>query len=107
MPLYMTQFSYTSEAWATLAKNPEAVKDRSAVLDETLGFMGGRLVSWYLSLGDYDCLVIYEAPDNTIAGNVAVWLAAMEDLRVSKTTPVYAAEESVEVIRGAGLTPTT
>jgi hypothetical protein len=27
MPLYMTQFAYTPEAWETLAENPE---DRSA-----------------------------------------------------------------------------
>ena len=49
MPLYMTQFAYTSEAWATLVDNPE---DRSAPLRELLETMGGRLVSWYLSFGE-------------------------------------------------------
>jgi hypothetical protein len=31
MPLYMTQFAYTSEAWATLTDNPE---DKTASVKE-------------------------------------------------------------------------
>lgn len=33
MPLYMTQFAYTKEAWATLTHTPE---NRSAVVRELL-----------------------------------------------------------------------
>ena len=65
MPLYMTQFAYTPEAWAALVDNPE---DRSAPVRELTGSMGGRLVGWYLSMGDYDGLLIYEAPDDATAG---------------------------------------
>ena len=38
MPLYMTQFAYTPEAWATLVDNPE---DRSAPVRELTEAMGG------------------------------------------------------------------
>jgi uncharacterized protein with GYD domain len=55
MPLYMTQFAYTPEAWAALVDNPE---DRSAPVRELTESMGGRLISWYLSFGDYDGLLI-------------------------------------------------
>ena len=55
MPLYMTQFAYTPEAWATLTDNPE---DRSAAVRELLETHGGRLIGWYLSLGEYDGLLI-------------------------------------------------
>jgi uncharacterized protein with GYD domain len=51
MPLYMTQFAYTTEAWAALVDNPE---DRSAPVREVVEAMGGRLIGWYLSMGDYD-----------------------------------------------------
>jgi uncharacterized protein with GYD domain len=47
MPLYMTQFAYTSEDWAALARNPE---DRSEAVGRLLESMGGRLVSFYNSL---------------------------------------------------------
>nr|MBA2713953.1 GYD domain-containing protein [Rubrobacteraceae bacterium] len=60
MPLYMTQFAYTPEAWAALTRSPE---DRSEPLRGLLENMGGRLVSFYNSFGEYDGLVIFEAPD--------------------------------------------
>lgn len=37
MALYMTQFRYTSEAWAALARNPE---DRSAAVSALAESMG-------------------------------------------------------------------
>jgi uncharacterized protein with GYD domain len=99
MPIYMTQFAYTPEAWETLAENPE---DRSAPLRELLETMGGRLVSWYLSFGEYDGLTIYEAPDDATAGAVVVAAARRGHLRATKTTLLFTAEESVEMMRRAG-----
>jgi uncharacterized protein with GYD domain len=95
MPLYMSQFAYTPEAWAALVDNPE---DRSAAVRELTEAMGGRLLSWYLSFGEYDGLLIYEAPDNATAGAAA----SRGHLRALKTTPLFSAEESVEVMRSAG-----
>jgi uncharacterized protein with GYD domain len=99
MPLYMTQFAYTPEAWATLAENPE---DRSAPLRELLETMGNRLLSWYLSFGEYDGLAIYEAPDDATAGAMVVAAARRGHLRATETTPLFSAEESVEMMRRAG-----
>ena len=99
MPLYMAQFAYTPEAWATLVANPE---DRSAAVRELTEAMGGRLIGWYLSFGDYDGVIIYEAPDNASAGVAALAAARGGHLRAIKTTPLFSAEESVELMRRAG-----
>jgi hypothetical protein len=64
--------------------------------------MGGRLLSWYLSFGEYDGLLIYEAPDNATAGTAALAAASRGHLRALKTTPLFTAEESVELMRRAG-----
>jgi hypothetical protein len=40
MPLYVTQYSLTTEAWAALAKNPE---DRSIPVKALFEKIGGRL----------------------------------------------------------------
>ena len=85
----MTQFAYTPEAWATLADNPE---DRSVAVRELLETHGGRLISWYLSFGEYDGLLIYEAPDNNTAGALALAAARHGDLRATKTSPLFTAE---------------
>ena len=49
MPLYMSQVSYTTEAWATLTKNPE---DRTEVFSGLTQTMGGRLLSLYYTFGE-------------------------------------------------------
>jgi uncharacterized protein with GYD domain len=99
MPLYMSQFAYTPEAWAALVENPQ---DRSAAVRELPEAMGGRLISWYLSFGEYDGVQIYEAPDNASAGAVAMAAASRGHLRALKTTPLFSAEESVQLMRRAG-----
>jgi uncharacterized protein with GYD domain len=99
MPLYMTQFAYTPEAWAALVDYPE---DRSAPPRELTEAMGGRVIGWYLSFGEYDGVQIYEAPDNASAGAVALAAASRQHLRAVKTTPLFTAEESVELMRRSG-----
>jgi uncharacterized protein with GYD domain len=99
MPLYMTQFAYTPEAWAALVDNPE---DRSIPVRQLAESMGGRLVSWYLSFGEYDGLLIFEAPDDATAGAAVLAAAKRGHLRATKTTPLFTAEESMEIMRRAG-----
>jgi uncharacterized protein with GYD domain len=99
MPLYMTQFAYTPEAWAVLIDSPE---DRSAPVRELTESMGGRLIGWYLSMGDYDGLLIYEAPDDATAGAAVLAAARRGHLRATKTTPLFSAEEGMEIMRRAG-----
>ncbi len=64
MPLYMSQVSCTSEAWAAMTQNPE---DRSEVFGRLTEAMGGRLLSWYYSFGEYDVVVTYEVPEESTA----------------------------------------
>ena len=99
MPLYMTQFAYTPEAWAALLDSPE---DRSAPVREVVEAMGGRLIGLYLSMGDYDGLVIYEAQDAASAGAQVLATARRGHLRATKTTPLFRAEEAMEIMRRAG-----
>ncbi|HEY6690453.1 MAG TPA: GYD domain-containing protein [Rubrobacter sp.] len=99
MPLYMTQFAYTPEAWASLVDNPE---DRSVPVGQLAESMGGRLVSWYLSFGEYDGLLIFEAPDDATAGATVLAAARRGHLRATKTTPLFTAEEGMEMMRRAG-----
>jgi uncharacterized protein with GYD domain len=101
MPLYMTQFAYTPKAWATLTDNPE---DRSAAVRELLETHGGRLIGWYLSFGEYDGLLIYEAPDDATAGALVLASARHGHLSATKTTPLFTSEQSMVMMRRAGAT---
>ncbi len=99
MPLYMTQFAYTSEAWAALTQNPE---DRSEAFGGLADSMGGRLHAFYNSFGEYDGLVIYEAPDESTAAAIVLAAVSPGHLSTAKTTVLLSAEEGVEAMRKAG-----
>jgi uncharacterized protein with GYD domain len=64
MALYMLQFAYTAEAWATLAKKPQ---DRSIPIREVSERIGGRLIGLYYCFGEYDGVVLAELSDDSAA----------------------------------------
>ena len=99
MARYMIQFSYTPEAWAALAKNPE---DRTQVLAGLMDGLGGRLISLDYTMGDYDGVAIGELPDDTAA--VAGVIAAMSPghIRATKTTRLIPADEILAALQAAG-----
>jgi uncharacterized protein with GYD domain len=99
MPLYMSQVAYTSEAVAALTRNPE---DRVDVFERLVEGMGGRLLSFYYSFGEYDVLVIYEAPDQSTAAAIVMAAISPGHLGRVKTTVLLSAEEGMQAIRKAG-----
>ncbi len=54
MALYMFVAAFTSDAWATLAKNPQ---DRTEAVRTLLQGVGGTLISHYFAFGDYDASI--------------------------------------------------
>ena len=99
MALYMTQFAYTSEAWAKLSMNPE---DRRAPLRALLQKAGGRLVELYYSFGEYDGFLIFEAPDEVSATATVLAALAPGHVRAIKTTTLLTVEQAMEAMRKAG-----
>lgn len=99
MPLYMSQFSYTSEAWAALARNPE---DRSEAISRLAESMGGRLVSLYYSFGEYDGVIVYEAPDEKAGAAVILAAISPGHLKAIKTTTLLTVEDTMDALRKAG-----
>ena len=99
MPLYMTQAGYTSEAWAALTHNPE---NRGEAIGRLAESMGGRVLSFYNSFGEYDLVVIYEAPDESTAAAIVMAAISPGHLSSVKTTVLLSAEEGMEAMRKAG-----
>lgn len=99
MAFYMVQFAYTPEAWAALVKNPQ---DRSVAGRELVQMLGGRVVGFYYSFGEYDGVAITEAPDDNAALAGAMALVAPGHIKAIKTTRLFTVEESMESMRKAG-----
>jgi uncharacterized protein with GYD domain len=99
MPTFMTQFSYTGKAWQDLAKHPE---DRSIPLRKLTESLGGKLLSLYYAMGDYDGVVIYEAPDADAAATVILAAGLAGHLRTTKTTQLFSIDEALGVLGKVG-----
>ena len=99
MPVYMTQFAYTPEAWAALLRYPE---DRSRVLGEHLARVGGRLLGFYYAFSEYDGVAIFEAPDETTAAAALLAVVAPGHDRAIKTTALLTVEQVLAAMRQAG-----
>ncbi len=98
MSLYMTQFAYTTEAWKALVKKPQ---DRAAVFAEQAEKLGGRMVSLYYCMGEYDGLVIFEAPDESTATALLLTVISPGHLKATKTTVLMSVEDTVNAMHRA------
>jgi uncharacterized protein with GYD domain len=99
MPLYMSQFAYTSGAWAALVKNPQ---NREDVLRALIEKLGGRLVSFYYCFGEYDGVFVSEMPDETTLAAAAFAAISPGHVKAIKTTTLLTTEQTVEAMRKAG-----
>lgn len=98
MPRYMLQFTYQSETWAALSKNPV---DRTDVVRALAKKLGGKMVSLDYTMGEYDGVCVLEAPDDTSAMAMVIAAVAPGHLKSTKTTRLYTPAEMLDVLKKA------
>ena len=101
MAYYMLQVAYTREAWAKQIKNPANVVSRVKPLAKALG---GSIESTYYTFGDYDLVVIVQAPDNINAAAFSLVASAGGAVKAFKTTPLLTVEEGMAAMKKAKAT---
>jgi uncharacterized protein with GYD domain len=99
MPIYMYQGSYTSDAWKAQVKNP---LNRIEQVRPMIEGQGGRILGAYYAFGEYDLVLILEAPDNVSMSALALAAAAGGAIKASKTTVLLSIEEGIEAMGRAG-----
>jgi len=95
VPMYLTRFSYTPEAWARMAKNPE---DRRTAAARYIESVGGKLHGFWYAFGEFDGYNLWEAPDNVSMAAVAVALSGGGALSKFETTVLMTVEETLEAL---------
>jgi uncharacterized protein with GYD domain len=98
MAFYLTRFSYTSETWARLTKNPE---DRREAARKYIESVGGKLHGFWYAFGEYDGYCLWEAPDNVSMSTVAIAISGGGALSKFETTPLLTVEETLDALRRA------
>ena len=96
MARYMYQASYTSKSMAAQLKEPQ---DPVEAIRSALEDVGAELVVTGFPFGEYDVLVVYEAPDDMTAASVAMAVAAAGEVKSAKTTRLLSGREWLESLR--------
>jgi uncharacterized protein with GYD domain len=96
MALYMYQASYTAKSMAAQIKEPQ---DPVESIKPALEDVGATILVAGFPFGEYDVLVVYEAPDDMTAASVAMAVAAAGEVKSAKTTRLLSGQEWLESLR--------
>jgi len=98
MTIYITQGRYTDQAIKGFVAKPE---DRAAQVRKLMKAAGGKMIAYYVTLGEYDFLVISEGKDLT--GMMGGLMAAAAGGGVSdlKTTVAMTTADAMKAMAGA------
>jgi uncharacterized protein with GYD domain len=99
MPIFISQGRYSQEAMHGMVQTPE---DRKEAVSKLFEAAGGRLLSYYVTFGEYDWLVISEVPDAESASAAIIAAAAGGGVTDMKTTLAMTTAEAKQAFQRAG-----
>jgi uncharacterized protein with GYD domain len=99
MALFITQGRFTREYIRGGLAKPE---DRHAAISRLCEQAGGKLVSLYVTLGQYDFLVVSEMPDAKAASMLAFVASEGGGIEGSVTTQAFTTAEARDMFEAAG-----
>ena len=83
MPIFITQGRYSRDAIKGMIANPE---DRAEAASKLFEAAGGKLLAYYVTLGEYDWLIVSEFPDHQSVSAAVLAAAASGGVTDVKTT---------------------
>ena len=97
MPTYVMLAAWTDQGARSISDSPR----RLDTLKKTLTDMGGRFVSFYMTMGEHDMVIIFEAPDDAVAARFALMLGQLGNLR-TQTLKAFPEQAYREIIATLG-----
>lgn len=98
MPIFITQGRYTQDAVKGMIAKPE---DRTEAVAQMFAKAGGKLLSYYMTFGDYDFLIVSEGPIEGVATSALV-AAAGGGVTDLKTTLAMSTSDMKAAFEKAG-----
>jgi len=97
MPTYIALCNWTDRGAQQVKESPQRVDLARKALAE----MGGELRTLYMTLGDYDLVLVYEAPDDAVAARFMLLLGQLGTVRTRtlKAFPEAAYREIIHSLR--------
>lgn len=93
MSIYIMMANWTEQGARSVKDSPRRLDAARKALED----MGGSFTSFYMTMGDYDLVAIYEAPDDAVAARFTLQVAQLGNIqtRTMKAFPETAYREIV------------
>ncbi len=93
MPIYISLANYTEEGIANIKDSPE----RLEAVKKAYESAGGKLLAFYLTMGQYDMVVIGDVPDDKTVAKLALAIGAGGSVR-TETFRAFTEDEYREIV---------
>jgi len=92
MATFITLANYTAQGIANIKESPA----RLDAAREQLAAIGVTVKEFYLTMGEYDIVIVVEAPDNTTAAKALIGMGAQGN--ISTTSMVALTEDEFRAV---------
>jgi uncharacterized protein with GYD domain len=97
VPLYVILANWTDQGARSAKDSPRRLDTAKKALKD----MGGEFKSFYLTMGDYDIVAVYEAPDDAVAARFNLQLGTLGTIR-TRTLKAFPEAAYREIIASLG-----
>lgn len=97
MTTYVTLVNFTEKGLSTIGNSPQRLDEARRTLEE----MGGRFQTVLLTMGEYDMVVVYEAPDDATSARFQLLLGRKGFVR-TRTMKAFPESAYREIIHSLG-----
>jgi uncharacterized protein with GYD domain len=97
MTTYVMLVKWTEQGMRQVKESPKRLEKAKNALKE----MGGAFKDFYLTMGDYDIVAVYEAPDDAVAARFTLILGMLGNVRTT-TLKAFPERAYREIIASLG-----
>jgi len=97
MPHYLVQFSYASSSIRSMVRRPDV--DHAAQASAMVASLGGKLLGYWYSFGDFDGVALMEAADSSVAAAVSMAIGGTGEVTRLQTTVLVTMAEAQKATR--------
>jgi uncharacterized protein with GYD domain len=97
VPAYVMLACWTEQGARQVRDSPKRLDQAKKALTE----MGGEFKSIYMTMGEYDLVLVYEAPDDAVAARFTLLLAQLGSVR-TRTLKAFPEAAYREIINSLG-----
>jgi uncharacterized protein with GYD domain len=95
MAIWVSLVNLTDQGIREIKQGPERLEEAANRIEE----VGGQLLGFYLTMGDYDYVTIVEGPSDEVAMTFLMGLGAAGNIR-TKTLKAFTLDEFKEMVKG-------